>query len=94
MEVRFTNEVIISEDTHCTAKILWRNRHPMRGGKFPLGHPVSSEMMVSFRSRGYWASCYPEGDGITFYRLDGPKDDRQVIKDIEECFGFTVLIED
>jgi len=47
-------------------------------------------MIDAFRDKGYWASCFPEGDGITFYSLDGPKDDEQVVKDIEGCFGFTV----
>lgn len=90
MKVEFINEVIISEDTHCTAQIFWHTHYPMKGGKFPFNHPVSKETIDSFRARGYWASCYPEGDGITFYSLNGPKDDQQVVKDIEECFGFVV----
>lgn len=90
MKVRFCNEFIIAEDCHCTAKIHWRGRWPMWGGLFPSDHPASREAMKTFRDRGYWASCFPEGDGITFYSLDGPKDDEVVIKDIEECFGFIV----
>lgn len=87
MKVKFTNE-----RRPCTANIIWLNRFPMRGGKFPSAHPVTPSMMAAFREKGYWASCFPEGDGITFYSLSEPKPDEQVIKDIEECFGFTVAI--
>lgn len=76
----------------------------MRGGKFPPGHPVGGTSldadgvqmgncagMEAFRARGYWASCFPEGDGITFYpELDEDKLAHEVIKDIEECFGWDV----
>lgn len=86
MEVKFTNE-----KGNCTAKILWHGSYPMRFGKFPYNHPITREMIGAFRDRGYWASCYPEGDGITFYSLSNPKDDKQVIKDIEECLDFTVV---
>lgn len=86
MEVKFTNEA-----GNCTAKILWRGSYPMRGGKFPHNHPILREAMSTFRDRGYWASCYPEGDGVTFYSLSEPKEDKEVIRDIEECLGFTVV---
>ena len=71
----------------------------MRGGKFPPGHPVgggsnpaSSECgdgpkIVAFRERGYWASCFPEGDGITWRPLNG-QDDEKCMADIKECFGW------
>ena len=78
------------------------SKFAMKGGVFPANHPVggtrsdtdSSQMgsgkkIEAFRARGYWASCFPEGDGITFQHEDDRDDDR-VIKDIQECFGWQV----
>ncbi len=75
------------------------SKYAMRGGKFPPGHPVggganfsSSQMgdgpkIVAFRERGYWASCFPEGDGIT-WRPERGQTDEQCMADILECFGW------
>ena len=90
MEVRFTNERMSNRDSQCTANILWERRYPMYGGRFPGNHPVKDEQIKAFRARGYWASCFPEGDGITFYSESGPRPDADVIADIETCFDFTV----
>src|ERR1039458_7118708 len=83
------------------------SKYAMRAGKFPQNHPCapfddvapnSSEMggskrLTAFRERGYWASCFPEGDGITLQWWDVPdpadKTEDQVMKDISECFGWT-----
>lgn len=75
-----------------------------RNGYFPKTHPAAhgsavfgatdpfqggnSDSMTKFRSRGYWASCFPEGDGIVF-KCDG-KSAAEVATDVVECFGFTV----
>jgi hypothetical protein len=72
----------------------------MRNGKFPPTHPVApnsdgrdgSQMgdsagLRAFRERGYWASCFPEGDGITWKPLNGQSDE-QCLVDIRECFGW------
>ena len=80
--------------------IMWRGKFPMRHGKFPPNHPVgggfcdnpegqcgTSEAMTAFRSRGYWASCFPEGDGITWRALNGQSDE-QAVSDVAECFGW------
>lgn len=79
--------------------IMWDGKHPARYGKFPASHPVggplfftgdqcgNSEQMSAFRDRGYWASCFPEGDGITFAPMNGQQSE-QVIADIQECFGW------
>jgi hypothetical protein len=85
----------------CSGNILWNGRWPMRGGKFPAGHPVGngnglasmefgySEAMGEFRSRGYWASCFPEGDGITFKPLHS-QSNKRTRDDVRECFGWEV----
>jgi hypothetical protein len=89
------------------------SKFAMRNGKFPPSHPcapfddeapsVSSQMggskrLTEFRSRGYWTSCFPEGDGITFKWWDdvqNPTDKtaEQVMKDIRECFGWKVKLQ-
>lgn len=81
--------------------ILWEGRWPMRGGLFHPRHPVgggiegrdgqcsTSPQMEAFRARGYWASSFPEGDGITL-RCKAGQTREQVVKDIQECFGWEV----
>ena len=83
-----------------------------RGGKFPANHPCApfddaapqgtgemggSKRLTAFRQRGYWASCFPEGDGITLRWWDGDPEppDRtpeQVAQDIRQCFGWEVSV--
>jgi hypothetical protein len=47
-----------------------------------------STALDKFRMRGYWASCFPEGDGIT---IDvGDRSEAQVVADIAECFGWQI----
>lgn len=79
------------------------SRFAGRNGKFPVDHPVApgadafgtggqggdGVALKAFRERGYWASCFPEGDGITWKPLNG-QDDDQCLKDIRECFGWDV----
>ena len=80
--------------------IMWEKKFQMRGGGFPPSHPVGggvdyqsgqygqSPQMSDFRSRGYWASCFPEGDGITWEPRHGQSDE-QCIKDVRSAFGWT-----
>lgn len=76
------------------------SRLAMRGEKFPPGHPVGGgwgkakdaqcgdgESIQRFREMGYWASCFPEGDGITWKPLNG-QDDEQCMADIKDAFGW------
>lgn len=87
-----------------TGNINWGTAHPMVWGKFPRTHPVggefcdnpdgqcgTSEAMTAFRDRGYWASCFPEGDGITWRPLRG-QDLKQTANDVRECFGWDVSV--
>jgi len=82
--------------------IMWNGpRFEMRGGKFQKDHPVgggfgdaeasqcgNGSNIKAFRAAGYWASCFPEGDGITWKPLNGQSDEQCMI-DIKECFtGF------
>ena len=45
----------------------------------------TSDELAQFRARGYWASCFPEGDGITWKPENGQSDE-QCLRDIRECF--------
>ena len=82
--------------------VLWPGKFPMRGGVFPPNHPCApmtkwyggrrgqcgtGPALDAFRARGYWASCFPEGDGITWQPERG-QSDQQCLADIRECFGW------
>lgn len=80
--------------------IMWSPAHPARNGKYPASHPASpssqfgfqsecgdGDKMKAFRALGYWASCFPEGDGITMKTLNGQSPE-QVVADIKAVFGW------
>lgn len=83
--------------------VTWSPPIPMRGGKFPQPHPCaanpkptvfgrgdqpeSTDPLGQLRARGYLASCFPEGDGISFDPPAGHSD-VQAMADFVECFGF------
>ncbi len=91
----------------CHGNIRWSPAHAMRDGVFPRSHPAApgstffpnageaqlgtSDQMVAFRLRGYWASCFPEGDGITLSCLRD-QDAERVAADIREVFGWEVRV--
>ncbi len=64
----------------------WRSDDPAQRVTMQFGRGPGLDL---FRGRGYWASCFPDGDGITFKPLDGQDDDRQRA-DVRECFGWEV----
>ena len=83
--------------------LMWVGKWPMRSGRFPPGHPVgggtgdsseigASEGIEAFRARGYWASCFPEGDGITWKPTAGQSTEQALI-DVRECFPDWQVIE-
>lgn len=77
--------------------LMFDSKHPMRNGKFlsthpfidckePLTfannpHPDATDRLNKFRQAGYFASCFPEGDGITIQRLKG-QSEQQLIEDV------------
>jgi hypothetical protein len=101
MNVEYFHEI----PGHGYGNIMWKPFHPMRNGRFPADHPASPRgtfdsmgdgqigdgKMIEFRERGYWASCFPEGDGITM-KVGRDQSPEQVAKDITEVFGWTVRI--
>lgn len=101
MKVKYTHE----NPGSWNGNIMWPGEYEARGGIFPTDHPCAagtkvfagndyqagdSETLRSFRERGYWASCFPEGDGITLRCKNGQCED-DVIKDIEQVFGWKVV---
>lgn len=82
------------------------SKYAPRNGIFPPDHPAAAntqvfqrdlgsqcgagERLTAFRARGYWASCFPEGDGITFQHED-ERSDETVMNDVRECFGWSVI---
>jgi len=86
--------------------ILWFGKFPSHNGVFPPAHPCAPGTAVfrrgtseggeglgldAFRARGYWASCFPEGDGITWRPLHGQNDER-CLNDIREAFGWDAVL--
>lgn len=82
------------------------SRFAMQQGFFPSNHPACpggsggsdslaqcgvSDELNAFRARGYWASCFPEGDGITMHCLRG-QTAHMVGADIQRSFGWNVEI--
>lgn len=71
--------------------------HPCAPGAGGFGHCTErgemgqSDKLTEMRARGYWFSCFPEGDGVTM-KVDRGQDATQVAKDIHEVFGWTVKV--
>ena len=77
----------------------------MRGGKFAANHPfgdnpemltfsntpaMADDKLSKFRQAGYYASCFPEGDGIVFSVIV-EKSKQEVEKDITEILGLEII---
>jgi len=85
--------------------LMWSPEHRMRGGKFPASHPLSAnpepmtigrptptdDPLGKFRALGYWASCFPEGDGLCFDAPEGVSFE-QIIEDVRACFPWRIVV--
>lgn len=47
-----------------------------------------SASLAKFRELGYWASPYPEGDGVTFKDESGDKRNEGIVSDARKCFSW------
>lgn len=76
------------------------SKFAMSRGRFPASHPCASSSVIgytteigcsskltAFRERGYFASCFPEGDGFCWEPLR-KQTDMQCLSDLRECFGW------
>ena len=74
---------------------VWLSPHPCAGNPKPLMlegecYPIADDNLTRFRQLGYYASCFPEGDGISF----SPPTDKtatETEQDITNCFGFEIV---
>lgn len=73
-----------------SAKCRIKDRGETEWREVPGEQPVSDTPLGRFRARGYWASCFPEGDGITAEALNGQEAD-QIMRDASECFSVDVV---
>jgi len=48
--------------------------------------PEIQNSLEKIRNRGYWASLYPEGDGVTFKDDTESKKDIEILNDFRSCF--------
>lgn len=74
--------------------IMW-GKGPGMGSE---GRPVNSESghfdnsISKFRGLGYYASCFPEGDGMAIKDESESRSPDEVARDITSCFGWNVRI--
>lgn len=89
----FPKEHPCSDDPKPTVQAAMRMKPPGSDEwtDVPGEQPESDTALGKFRARGYWASCFPEGDGICIRALHG-QSVKQLAQDATECFGRTVTV--
>lgn len=72
---------------NCTGNVLWRKED------FINKVDDISTSLKKLRDMGYWASAYPEGDGITFkYTKDSyQKSSIEILEDFSICFEWVEI---
>lgn len=65
--------------------LLWREAELV--GKESL----LAQSMETIRGMGYWASCYPEGDGVTFNDERGDRSNEQMLADFQASFNWLTI---
>lgn len=68
-----------------TGNILWREAE-LAGKEHLLTHSISI-----IRELGYWASCFPEGDGVTFQDERGERSAQQMLIDFQSSFPWLAI---
>lgn len=68
-------------------------------GQSDKTHPVTSvettgnlSPLEKIRSLGYYASCFPEGDGMAINDESGKKSAGEVASDLKKCFNWEIEI--
>ena len=97
-------EILIGSPGLSRWNIVFEEPFPMRAGRFPKQHPCwenprptvfgdepeTPDPLGRFRGRGYAsASCFPDGDGISFIPRAGTGIET-VKRDVAECFGVEI----
>lgn len=74
--------------------------HPAAPGRNVFGYgtvfsaaeqPIDDTPLGRFRALGYYASCFPEGDGISYAPPVGVTAE-QTAEHVRECFGWEVTL--
>lgn len=68
-----------------TGNLVWR-----RNSFAERGEEISCSL-GQLRNKGYWASVFPDGDGIAFTENTGSKSDDEMLTDISACFGWVTV---
>lgn len=85
-------KIIIGVPGISAHNLMFDRKYPMVGGKFPKNHPFANciepftihnapapfatDCLNEFRHEGYFASCFPEGDGVTIRCLLGQSNEK------------------
>lgn len=74
--------VLLPPHHEYTGNLLW-NASDVIGRESDIGTSLNrlSEL-------GYWASAFPEGDGVTFTEDSGKKPNKEIVSDVRACFDW------
>lgn len=74
--------VLLPPHHEYTGNLLW-NASDVVGRESEIGSSISQ-----LRELGYWASAFPEGDGVTFTEESGKKRNDELVSDVRSCFDW------
>lgn len=72
--------VLLPPHHEYTGNLLW-NASEVIGRETQIGASINQ-----LRELGYWASAFPEGDGVTFTEDSGKKRNDELVLDVQSCF--------
>lgn len=72
--------VLLPPHHEYTGNLLW-NASDVIGRESDVGKSINQ-----LRELGYWASVFPEGDGVTFTEDSGKKRNDELVSDFRSCF--------
>lgn len=72
---------IIFPNGHYSGNLLWNKAEAL------VREPAIADSLSLIRLRNYWASAFPEGDGVTFTD-ENKRSDAEVLKDFINCFDW------
>jgi len=72
--------VLLPPHHEYTGNLLWRASDVI-GRESDIGTSLNQ-----LRELGYWASAFPEGDGVTFTENSGEKHNDELVSDVRACF--------
>lgn len=76
---------IIFPNGHYTGNLLWSKAEALER------EAAIANSLTLIRLKNYWASAYPEGDGVTFTD-ENKRSDTEVLKDFRNCFKWLDIV--